>query len=142
MRRIRLWFDFRGRIDRATYWRAFVICQGGLLIVGVVTAAGFALFGRSHIHIDLTIPALVLALVVGVPMTVGRLHDRNKSGWWLLVFCALPATLSCFEDADGEILPLFLSAARLALLVWGFVELGCLRGAAGPNKFGPDPLAS
>jgi uncharacterized membrane protein YhaH (DUF805 family) len=24
--------------------------------------------------------------------------------------------------------------------IWGFVELGCLRGTAGPNRFGPDPL--
>jgi uncharacterized membrane protein YhaH (DUF805 family) len=28
----------------------------------------------------------------------------------------------------------------LALAVWGIVELGFLRGTAGPNQFGPDPL--
>jgi uncharacterized membrane protein YhaH (DUF805 family) len=28
----------------------------------------------------------------------------------------------------------------LALMIWGFVELGCLRGTVGPNRFGPDPL--
>jgi uncharacterized membrane protein YhaH (DUF805 family) len=28
-----------------------------------------------------------------------------------------------------------------ALYIWGFVEMGCLRGTVGPNRFGPDPLA-
>jgi uncharacterized membrane protein YhaH (DUF805 family) len=34
------------------------------------------------------------------------------------------------------------SLASLAISIWAFVELGCLRGTAGPNKYGPDPLAS
>jgi uncharacterized membrane protein YhaH (DUF805 family) len=140
MNLFKLRFDFSGRIDRATYWRALAICFGLLFILGFIAGGvGLALYG--HGHIDLAIPSLILALIVGVPMTVGRLHDRGKSGWWLLVFCVLPAVLGYFEDADGEILSLFLFYARLALLIWGFVELGCLRGAAGPNKFGPDPLA-
>src|SRR6266487_727368 len=28
----------------------------------------------------------------------------------------------------------------LAISVWAFVELGCLRGTPGPNRYGPDPL--
>jgi uncharacterized membrane protein YhaH (DUF805 family) len=30
--------------------------------------------------------------------------------------------------------------ASFAITVWAFVELGCLRGTVGPNRFGPDPL--
>jgi hypothetical protein len=26
-------------------------------------------------------------------------------------------------------------------LIWGFVEMACLKGTSGPNRFGPDPLA-
>jgi len=28
-----------------------------------------------------------------------------------------------------------------AILIWAFVDLGCLRGSIGQNKYGPDPLA-
>ena len=28
-----------------------------------------------------------------------------------------------------------------ALWIWVFVELGCMRGTIGANRFGPDPLA-
>ena len=28
----------------------------------------------------------------------------------------------------------------LVCVIWGLVELGFLRGARGPNRFGPDPL--
>jgi uncharacterized membrane protein YhaH (DUF805 family) len=33
-----------------------------------------------------------------------------------------------------------LSLASFALTIWGFVEIGCLRGTAGPNKYGANPL--
>ena len=35
---------------------------------------------------------------------------------------------------------LFLGLAAFAVGVWAFVELGCLRGTIGPNRYGPDPL--
>jgi uncharacterized membrane protein YhaH (DUF805 family) len=28
-----------------------------------------------------------------------------------------------------------------AFALWGFAEMGCLRGTDGPNRFGPDPLS-
>jgi uncharacterized membrane protein YhaH (DUF805 family) len=34
------------------------------------------------------------------------------------------------------------SLAGFAISIWACVELGCLRGTAGPNRYGPDPLAS
>jgi uncharacterized membrane protein YhaH (DUF805 family) len=33
-----------------------------------------------------------------------------------------------------------LHLAGFAITVWAFVELGCLRGTVGPNRYGPDPL--
>jgi uncharacterized membrane protein YhaH (DUF805 family) len=33
-----------------------------------------------------------------------------------------------------------LALAGFALTIWGFVEIGCLRGTTGPNIYGPDPL--
>ena len=33
------------------------------------------------------------------------------------------------------------SLAGFAVSIWGFVEIGCLRGNAGPNKYGSNPLS-
>jgi hypothetical protein len=33
-----------------------------------------------------------------------------------------------------------LALAAFALTIWGFVEIGCLRGTSGSNTHGPDPL--
>jgi uncharacterized membrane protein YhaH (DUF805 family) len=35
---------------------------------------------------------------------------------------------------------LIFSLASLAVSLWALVELGFLRGTAGPNRYGPDPL--
>lgn len=69
-------------------------------------------------------------------------HDRGKSGWWLLVFFAAPAILSSTVAVAGEGLQPVLEAAGAALSVWAFAALACLRGTAGPNAYGDDPLAA
>ena len=35
-----------------------------------------------------------------------------------------------------------LNAIIFVVALWFFVELGCLRGTVGPNRYGPDPLAA
>jgi uncharacterized membrane protein YhaH (DUF805 family) len=73
--------------------------------------------------------------------SIKRLHDRDKSGWWLVPFVLLPSLYQHFEDRLPDsylILPLALAAA--AFPIWAFVELACLKGTAGTNRFGPNPL--
>ena len=42
---------------------------------------------------------------------------------------------------DSEIVALGIVLLVVApLSIWAFVELGCLRGTSGPNRYGPDPL--
>ena len=87
-------------------------------------------------------PIVVFGTWFLVATTVKRLHDRNKSGWWMVplliapnVFNRLEARLPDSYAADA------LGTVAFALCVWGFIELLCLRGTRGPNRFGPDPLA-
>jgi uncharacterized membrane protein YhaH (DUF805 family) len=35
-----------------------------------------------------------------------------------------------------------LHVISFAISVWAFVELGCLLGTVGPNRYGPDPLST
>jgi uncharacterized membrane protein YhaH (DUF805 family) len=73
--------------------------------------------------------------------TVKRLHDHNKSGWWIVPFFIAPILLGKVGDWLGDSYPAdFLMLVMIALSLWGFVEMPCLRGTTGPNRFGPDPL--
>ena len=90
-------FSFRGRINRAKYWLALLI----FTIVGMVQGlVGFALgnavlFQIFNFLIDLAV------LVASVAVGIKRLHDRDRSAWWLLLFYLGPVV---FAGAGGAIM--------------------------------------
>ncbi len=84
---------------------------------------------------------LIPFIWIGFALAVKRLHDRNKSAWWLLIFYLLPSILEGVgKVADG--VGIAFSFASIGLSIWALVELGFLRGTPGPNDYGPDPLAT
>jgi uncharacterized membrane protein YhaH (DUF805 family) len=73
---------------------------------------------------------------------IKRLHDRDRSGWWMVPFFAVPGLYNQFADRLPDSyadLPLALAAAGLCL--WGFIEMYLLNGSPRTNRFGADPLA-
>lgn len=141
----RLCFNFRGRINRAKYWLVILVIPV-IFVAFVMIAAAAQSWALGVLAALFFIPTLVSSLAI----TVKRLHDREKSAWWLLVFYLLPSVLEgagkgMKETAVGEdwasLLPaLVLLIAAIVLSIWAFVELGCLRGTVGDNRYGPDPL--
>ena len=137
-------FDFRGRINRAKFWLTVLIWfVVFMLAIGAGMAMGSmdAVFGLALIAI---IPMIVSALAVGIK----RMHDRNKSAWWLLVFFGLPLSLTFLSammagDApeSASIGSVILQIAFFAVVLWALIELGAIRGTIGGNPYGPDPLA-
>jgi uncharacterized membrane protein YhaH (DUF805 family) len=131
-----LLFSFHGRLNRLPYWLTSI----AVLVITIVLVAvlftvmdlGVSLFVLLGV---LYIPLLWIAFALGAK----RLHDRDKSAWWLLVFYVLPSSLSNLADSASGI-GILLLLAGAALSIWALVELGCLRGTVGPNRFGPDPL--
>ena len=67
-------------------------------------------------QIGLGISVFLLSLI-SIIVQVKRWHDRDKSGWWVLIN---------FVPVVGPL--------------WALVECGFLRGTLGDNRFGPDPL--
>jgi uncharacterized membrane protein YhaH (DUF805 family) len=133
-------FQLHGRLNRAKYWLAMLIFVVAMLIsVGL----GFVL---GIVGMIISIIVYIAVVVSGILVGRLRLHDRDKSAWWLLVFYLGPSILSSagqglrFEGAP--ILGLILNLGALAITIWAIVELGFLRGTVGPNRFGPDPLAA
>jgi uncharacterized membrane protein YhaH (DUF805 family) len=88
-------------------------------------------------------PFLVIGIWFLAATTIKRLHDRNKSGWWIVPFCVAPSLLYELLWLDAPLtVALIVGALGFGLALWGFVELFFLKGSGGPNRFGPDPLAS
>jgi uncharacterized membrane protein YhaH (DUF805 family) len=86
-------FSFEGRIGRGTYWLAIL---GLIVAVLVLTFAPFLLNSEAAAVLMLALTSQFVWLLSLWPiLAVGakRLHDRNKNGWWLLVFWLLPFAL-------------------------------------------------
>src|ERR1700732_2815188 len=137
-------FGASGRINRAKYWRSVVLVGVAGLLAAVIlfTAAGIA----APLFVIMVILVLIPWLLWGFSITTERLHDRDRSAWWLLVFYLVPGVLgqtakaAWLAGSTGTVLHYILALTAFALSVWGFVEIGCLRGTAGRNTYGPDPL--
>jgi uncharacterized membrane protein YhaH (DUF805 family) len=111
-------FTFAGRAPRSEYWYFylfFVLAIVVAVLIGGVTSA--ALSDESGEYGGLVTMAAVLILFFPqLSVTVRRLHDLDRSGWWWWL----------------SFVPL---VGGLVLLVWF-----CLKGTEGNNRSGPNPL--
>jgi uncharacterized membrane protein YhaH (DUF805 family) len=154
-------FSFQGRINRARYW--FFLIAGFLFYAaGFIVALPYIVFDhRSTAEASHSISVLgaiticveaivVIAFFVSVfAVYVKRLHDRDKSAWWLIPFSLVPAIIDAIADNRlptfmhlPPVINALLVLTGVGLSIWNFVEVGCLRGTQGPNRFGDDPLAT
>lgn len=114
LRALKHYAVFRGRASRKEYW-SFVVFQ--VLAVLVISAAEreLAIANPEILFGWFTAGFLVLTLLPGLGITIRRLHDTGRSGWWGLLH-ALPVL--------GTLL---LQAFMLPA------------GARGANRYGPPP---
>jgi uncharacterized membrane protein YhaH (DUF805 family) len=144
MSMMQLLFSFRGRLNRKRYWMTVIVTMAViilllLLALGMIREQRFEFAALTVLILFiLYIPLIWIGLAIGAK----RLHDRNKSAWWLLVFYALPGILSGAGNQMDDVAFLILHVVSFAITVWAFVELGCLRGTRATNRFGPDPLSA
>ena len=104
-------FSFEGRVTRLEYWMFYVPLIIGYIIVFIFAAV----FGEEAATIILYLLGLVFIWSV-IAIQVKRWHDRDKSGWWILI----------------NFIPI--------IGLWALVENGFLSGTEGKNRFGEDPL--
>ena len=107
---------FGGRSRRKEYWY-FVLFS---LIVSLVLSAVDALlgtFGSSNVGLLGGIYGLAV-LIPSIAVSVRRLHDIDRTGWWVLI----------------GLVPVI---GTIVLLVFAASD-----GTPGENRFGPNPKAS
>ena len=142
-RRRARFFSFRGRLNTALFricivTHALYVFVVWAMIAGATEDEGVsALVYWSLVSVLILLPVSVSAAAVGVK----RLHDHNRSGWWLLPLYVVPgAILACdyaFNSLPSWFSPLPVLVA-VPLLLGAFVWLGCLCGTAGSNPYGPE----
>jgi uncharacterized membrane protein YhaH (DUF805 family) len=109
--------------------------------------AGFANTGPAPTLVSilfyvLGMPIFIAGMWFVTAATVKRLHDRNRSGWWIIPFFIVPPLFNRFEDLLGDSwMVFFLGLAATVPWYWGLIEMLFLKGTGGPNRFRPDPLA-
>ncbi|MDG3041108.1 DUF805 domain-containing protein [Roseicyclus marinus] len=158
---------FSGRARRSEYWwfALFLLLAGMAIHVGATAwalhdpalVAAFQDPARIEIWakrqdnlwlmlIGGLVAYLLLFCLPQLSVTVRRLHDTNRSGWFIFMptLVGLGSIIATVVIAMGggagatPLILLILSAPILAYL-WFFVVL-CLPGTHGSNRFGTDPI--
>ncbi|MFJ9592145.1 DUF805 domain-containing protein [Streptomyces virginiae] len=99
---------FSGRARRQEYWMFFLFQIAALIIVSILDAVLgtspwlYALFALG-------------TLLPNLGVTIRRLHDTGKSGWWI-----------------------FIAIVPIVGFIW-FIVLLATAGQQQPNQYGPDP---
>lgn len=105
--------NFSGRARRSEYWYWILFAFLGGLLTNLIDAALLPSSGIQVVN-------LIFGVVTFLPgITVGarRLHDIDRSGWWLL---------------------LCLTIIGVLVLIYWFVQ----PSNEGPNRFGESPIRS
>ena len=139
-----LLFGAGGRISRAKYWRWVLL----FIIAGLMTAV--ILFTAAAIAAPFFIIAVIVVLIPWLLwgdflhyQAAARPRQEPVVARGVLSGAGRARRIARNHMACGSRrcrAPSTLALAALALTIWGFVEIGCLRGSAGSNTYGPDPL--
>lgn len=135
---LRRYAEFSGRSRRKEYWMYILL----LIIVTLVVSFVEGLLGLNGMIGGLYGPVSALlvlgTLIPSLAVGIRRLHDTNRTGWWMLVgivpYVASAALLYSGNLVLAGTLGFVALGAAILLLVFMVLE-----GTKGPNRFGPDP---
>jgi uncharacterized membrane protein YhaH (DUF805 family) len=161
---IQLLFSANGRIRRRDWWLA---CIGFGIFNMVVEFAAHQLLSGNPPDMFFTDLAgwmkpdpkpfsiflwayFTIVIWPSICITAKRWHDRNRPGWlagavmvlsYALAFAQVyygPQTPGSIEGVNWPVYGVT-ALASFGLAIWQFIELGCLDGTKGPNRYGPSP---
>jgi uncharacterized membrane protein YhaH (DUF805 family) len=169
--------EFSGRSSRAEFWwfmLAMLVCWLAIwfLLVGSLSvssmavsegeapsAGAFGAIGGGMIFMGLFWLALIIPTI---SVGVRRLHDSNRSGWWLGAFYllyavyivmlfgsmagAMSAAMSGGTEPPAPNMGMLAGTGILGLVIFIYaivlLVFYCLPGTKGDNRFGPDPYGA
>ena len=113
-RPLKKYADFSGRAPRAEYWWFYLLIIIGYVIATILDSTLGFTGAVGPYGVIMSVFALAM-LVPSIAAGIRRLHDTDRSGWWLLI----------------GLIPLI---GAIVLIVF-FV----MQGTVGDNRFGSDP---
>ncbi|MFF4423132.1 DUF805 domain-containing protein [Streptomyces sp. NPDC001549] len=101
---------FSGRARRQEYWMFFLFNMAAAIILMILDGV----LGTSPVLYSIYVVAVLLP---NLGVTIRRLHDTGKSGWWILI-----------------------NLVPFVGFIW-FIVLVATAGQQQQNQYGPDPKA-
>lgn len=112
-----LFFTSKGRLNRKSYIYRNFFLSFVLNIIRIILAVLAAYIDALELLFTGLLYVLgIFGFVAGIMMLERRLHDLDKSGWWMLLFC-VPLVNILF-----------------------YIYILFFKGTEGPNQYGEDPL--
>lgn len=112
-----LFFTSKGRLNRKSYiYRSFFLSFVLGIIQGILELATAAIEALELLFAVLLLVLCIFGFVAGIMMLARRLHDLDKSGWWMLL--------------------LFVPLVNILF----YIYILFFKGTEGPNQYGEDPL--
>jgi uncharacterized membrane protein YhaH (DUF805 family) len=138
-----LLFATTGRLRRSRFWLAHLVLFVAWIVVAIAYAAALGdkiNRGDADTLSSLANPPLGIWLLIALLsymsfcISAKRLHDLDKSAWWMLLFEG-PAILTWIASMTSGRPNALLSFATFIFGLWFIVELGFFRGTDGPNRY-------
>ena len=129
---------FSGRASRSEFWWFMLFSNSISFLIPFL----YSIYGPSAEKQEYDLIEVILAIVLFLPqlaVTVRRLHDVDKSGWWILSSLATAGVTAMFVYVfllliviDGMYI-----LAVLSTIIMNFYVLYLLikKGDTGPNRF-------
>lgn len=114
--------NFSGRSSRSAFWWWALFQFIVAVVIMLIEGGGTSSMGHGMMSADYNAGPIgtiwwLANLLPGLAVGVRRMHDIDKSGWWVLI----------------SLIPL---VGWIIFIVWA-----CQKGTSGANRFGADPLA-
>lgn len=110
----KFYLSAEGRVNRKQWWLYLIL---PVFVVSIILSIIDGSIGTFDAESGMGLLSGIWTLVILIPsilVHIKRFHDRDKSGWWVLI----------------GLIPIIGA-------LWLLIELGFLKGTDGPNRFGP-----
>ena len=116
--------NFEGRAPRSAFWWWSLYAFGIMIALAIAEGGGYYVVGDGEIAFGVNLGLisglwLLVHFLPGLAVSARRLHDTDRSGWWLFLM----------------LIPIF----GWAVLLFWFASKGT-QARSGDNRFGADPL--
>lgn len=142
-----------GRIGRQQWWIGIVV----LIIISILSSIIVSIISLGNAAVIAWLGVLINLVLIWPSYCIGikRRHDRDNDGTDLKILIAGSIILNLLQatgigasmvDVGGVSYPVppiwltVLSVIYGIFAIYMLVQLGFLKGTAGPNTYGPDPL--